>query len=635
MPQRTLSPLPPEPSLLRDLEMLEARLDIDGVSSSRTAPSKSTRTWAAATGPGLDAKQQKQLRGFIDRLVGRDRGSWKSAQVIYGSAAAPLETDVWHGLGEARPGEKLTPSDHVRWASMTKSLSVLYLAWLIDLGRAPRPGDSVGDAVPDFELSKLRVRQDDGKTVAAARPVTWHQVYAMTAPINYEGYLYGGDRDNGFALSPWSARFAKYSRLISHPDEGFYPKEDATVFAGCVNGNRVSRSHRVRAYGRVPLEHQPGARDCSKYGPHFALLGAALREPGVKPLQAFTDRVLRPANVTRLWFDGGQTPKPPGAKLTELAFSYDDGSPPSARDTASCPEDSVTYWASECPGDAMAQCDAARLNTAETAAGDDPYAGVLDIGATGPLTELAKIGRLFLRGGVAEDGTRVVSEAALRIAMQPVGEGESHCDCFKYGSGDAGRKRCEYRMRDFCAGDYWGLGACFKARRPAPPHAPPRVASPSPPARAPRRRRERRRGRRCRPCSRSCTRRASRSSRWRRRRRGRAGWCGAAGARSRTRRIHRPRPAHASPYGAHASRPLHPRYSTHYVLHFESGHYMIAGGGNQPSTHSVPYLPFRYQMLPWFLSAVERGRDGAQLAGMFERDADDEGAARGREMPPP
>ena len=541
MPQRTLSPLPPEPSLLRDLEMLEARLDIDGVSSSRTAPSKSTRTWAAATGPGLDAKQQKQLRGFIDRLVGRDRGSWKSAQVIYGSAAAPLETDVWHGLGEARPGEKLTPSDHVRWASMTKSLSVLYLAWLIDLGRAPRPGDSVGDAVPDFELSKLRVRQDDGKTVAAARPVTWHQVYAMTAPINYEGYLYGGDRDNGFALSPWSARFAKYSRLISHPDEGFYPKEDATVFAGCVNGNRVSRSHRVRAYGRVPLEHQPGARDCSKYGPHFALLGAALRERGVKPLQAFTDRVLRPANVTRLWFDGGQTPKPPGAKLTELAFSYDDGSPPSARDTASCPEDSVTYWASECPGDAMAQCDAARLNTDETAADDDPYAGVLDIGATGPLTELAKIGRLFLRGGVAEDGTRVVSEAALRIAMQPVGEGESHCDCFKYGSGDAGRKRCEYRMRDFCAGDYWGLGACFKARRPAPPHAPPRVASPSPPARAPRRRRERRRGRRCRPCSRSCTRRASRSSRWRRRRRGRAGWCGAAGARSRTRRIHRPR----------------------------------------------------------------------------------------------
>ena len=635
MPQRTLSPLPPEPSLLRDLEMLEARLDIDGVSSSRTAPSKSTRTWAAATGPGLDAKQQKQLRGFIDRLVGRDRGSWKSAQVIYGSAAAPLETDVWHGLGEARPGEKLTPSDHVRWASMTKSLSVLYLAWLIDLGRAPRPGDSVGDAVPDFELSKLRVRQDDGKTVAAARPVTWHQVYAMTAPINYEGYLYGGDRDNGFALSPWSARFAKYSRLISHPDEGFYPKEDATVFAGCVNGNRVSRSHRVRAYGRVPLEHQPGARDCSKYGPHFALLGAALRERGVKPLQAFTDRVLRPANVTRLWFDGGQTPKPPGAKLTELAFSYDDGSPPSARDTASCPEDSVTYWASECPGDAMAQCDAARLNTDETAADDDPYAGVLDIGATGPLTELAKIGRLFLRGGVAEDGTRVVSEAALRIAMQPVGEGESHCDCFKYGSGDAGRKRCEYRMRDFCAGDYWGLGACFKVRRPAPPHAPPRVASPSPPARAPRRRRERRRGRRCRPCSRSCTRRASRSSRWRRRRRGRAGWCGAAGARSRTRRIRRPRPAHASPHGAHAPRPVHPRYSTHYVLHFESGHYMIAGGGNQPSTHSVPYLPFRYQMLPWFLSAVERGRDGAQLAGMFERDADDEGAARGREMPPP
>ena len=635
MPQRTLSPLPPEPSLLRDLEMLEARLDIDGVTSSRTAPSKSTRTWAAATGPGLDAKQQKQLRGFIDRLVGRDRGSWKSAQVIYGSAAAPLETDVWHGLGEARPGEKLTPSDHVRWASMTKSLSVLYLAWLIDLGRAPRPGDSVGDAVPDFELSKLRVRQDDGKTVAAARPVTWHQVYAMTAPINYEGYLYGGDRDNGFALSPWSARFAKYSRLISHPDEGFYPKEDATVFAGCVNGNRVSRSHRVRAYGRVPLEHQPGARDCSKYGPHFALLGAALREPGVKPLQAFTDRVLRPANVTRLWFDGGQTPRPPGAKLTELAFSYDDGSPPSARDTASCPEDSVTYWASECPGDAMAQCDAARLNTDETAADDDPYAGVLDIGATGPLTELAKIGRLFLRGGVAEDGTRVVSEAALRIAMQPVGEGESHCDCFKYGSGDAGRKRCEYRMRDFCAGDYWGLGACFKVRRPAPPHAPPRVASPSPPARAPRRRRERRRGRRCRPCSRSCTRRASRSSRWRRRRRGRAGWCGAAGARSRTRRIRRPRPAHASPHGAHAPRPLLPRYSTHYVLHFESGHYMIAGGGNQPSTHSVPYLPFRYQMLPWFLSAVERGRDGAQLAGMFERDADDEGAARGREMPPP
>ena len=604
------------------------------MSSSRTAPSKSTRTWAAATGPGLDAKQQKQLRGFIDRLVGRDRGSWKSAQVIYGSAAAPLETDVWHGLGEARPGEKLTPSDHVRWASMTKSLSVLYLAWLIDLGRAPRPGDSVGDAVPDCELSKLRVRQDDGKTVAAARPVTWHQVYAMTAPINYEGYLYGGDRDNGFALSPWSARFAKYSRLISHPDEGFYPKEDATVFAGCVNGNRVSRSHRVRAYGRVPLEHQPGAR-LLKYGPHFALLGAALREPGVKPLQAFTDRVLRPANVTRLWFDGGQTPKPPGAKLTELAFSYDDGSPPSARDTASCPEDSVTYWASECPGDAMARCDAARLNTAETAADDDPYAGVLDIGATGPLTELAKIGRLFLRGGVAEDGTRVVSEAALRIAMQPVGEGESHCDCFKYGSGDAGQQAVRVSDARLLRRRLLGAGRLLQGAppRPAPRSAPRRFTLPS--RACSQAAAGRRRGRRCRPCSRSCTRRASRSSRWRRRRRGRAGWCGAAGARSRTRRIPPSTPAHASPYGAHAPRPVHPRYSTHYVLHFESGHYMIAGGGNQPSTHSVPYLPFRYQMLPWFLSAVERGRDGAQLAGMFERDADDEGAARGREMPPP
>ena len=40
-------------------------------------------------------------------------------------------------------------------------------------------------------------------------------------------------------------------------------------------------------------------------------------------------------------------------------------------------------------------------------------------------------------------------------------------------------------------------------------------------------------------------------------------------------------PAHASPYGAHAPRPVHPRYSTHYVLHFESGHYMIAGGATE------------------------------------------------------
>ena len=42
-----------------------------------------------------------------------------------------------------------------------------------------------------------------------------------------------------------------------------------------------------------------------------------------------------------------------------------------------------------------------------------------------------------------------------------------------------------------------------------------------------------------------------------------------------------------------------------------------------------------------FLSSCEafvtlsQSKFGAQLAGMFERDADDEGAARGREMPPP
>ena len=123
--------------------MLEARLGRRRDVVAHGAFEVDAHVGGARPGPGLDAKQQKQLRGFIDRLVGRDRGSWKSAGVIYGSAAAPLETDVWHGLGEARPGEKLTPSDHVRWASMTKSLSVLYLAALIDLGRAPRPGDSV------------------------------------------------------------------------------------------------------------------------------------------------------------------------------------------------------------------------------------------------------------------------------------------------------------------------------------------------------------------------------------------------------------------------------------------------------------------------------------------------------------
>ena len=360
MPQRTLS-APPEPSLLRDLEMLEARLDIDERVVVARGAFEVDGTWAAATGPGLDAKQQKQLRGFIDRLVGRDRlVEVGPGDLRLGGGAA--ETDVWHGLGEARPGEKLTPSDHVRWASMTKSLSKLYLAWHIDLGRAPRPGDSVGDAVPDFELSKLRVRQDDGKTVAAARPVTWHQVYAMTAPINYEGYLYGGDRDNGFALSPWSARFAKYSRLISHPDEGFYPGGRDGLRRLRQRQPRLALAPRARVRPR-PARAPAGRARLLEYGPHFALLGAALREPGVKPLQAFTDRVLRPANVTRLWFDGGQTPKPPGAKLTELAFSYDDGSPPSARDTASCPEDSVTYWASSA-GRRDGAVRRARLNTA-------------------------------------------------------------------------------------------------------------------------------------------------------------------------------------------------------------------------------------------------------------------------------
>ena len=45
---------------------------------------------------------------------------------------------------------------------------------------------------------------------------------------------------------------------------------------------------------KAPLQHQPGERTCSYYGPRHALFGAALGMEGVKPNQKFLDEVLKP-----------------------------------------------------------------------------------------------------------------------------------------------------------------------------------------------------------------------------------------------------------------------------------------------------------------------------------------------------
>jgi hypothetical protein len=161
----------------------------------------------------------------------------------------------------------------------------------------------------------------------------------------------------------------------------------------------------------------------------------------------------------------------------------------------------TTYWASECPRDGWAVrpptnspftpptlgsgtaasnvaspqvCDRLHTGSPPTSANEDPYAGMLGGGAIGPLDDYAKLLKLIARRGKADDGTQVISEAALTIALQPV----AHCDCFRPPSPGG---KCTFSMTQWCNGDYWGLGACFKAggkhdqtvRGPIPPLLPP------------------------------------------------------------------------------------------------------------------------------------------------------------------
>ena len=292
----------------------------------------------------------------------------------------------------------------------------------------------------------------------------------MTAPIN-QGYLWRWrPRQRLRALAVVGA-LAKYSRLISHPTRASTPRRTRRSSPAAPTATASRAAPRARVRPRPARAPAGRARLLEVWAPLCSAAARARSQAARRSPTACS--APRDAALVRRRADAAAARR----QADRARPSYDDGSPPSARDTASCPEDSVTYWASECPGDAMAQCDAARLNTAETAADDDPYAGVLDIGATGPLTELAKIGRLF-RGGVAEDGTRwcrrrrCASRCSRWARASRTATASSTARATRGASG-------EYRMRDFCAGDCWGLGACFKARRPAPPHAPPRDASPS------------------------------------------------------------------------------------------------------------------------------------------------------------
>lgn len=402
----------------------------------------------------LPESERRKLAEIAASLV--QQGVWRGSQATFGNANLPSETDVWVGAGEARPGEPLTRDHAVRWSSMTKVLCVLFLAWLIDLGKAPDPDASIGDTIPEFALDRLRVRTADGGTEPARRPITWEDVIAMKAPFEYESFLWGGDKLASRANHgpmPQEPKPFHYSRGITDAAHGVFPAKDATAFYGCWKGVAGTRTERVKALAAAPLQHQPGTRDCSYYGPQHALLGMAFGVGQGKPNQRFVDAVLRPAGISKLWFDHGQTKRVEGVPLTELAFRYHHADLPQGRRDKRCADRGKTYFASECPNDGWTLCDERRMTARETTAGEGKYDGVLDVGAVAPFSEMAKVLRLIHSGGVAEDGTRVVSAAALRIALQPV----TDCGCFKYAPG----QQCEVGLTEACRGDYWGLGACM------------------------------------------------------------------------------------------------------------------------------------------------------------------------------
>jgi hypothetical protein len=264
----------------------------------------------------LPREEQERLGEMVAGLV--ERGVWRASQATYGNANLPSAMDVWVGAGEAAPGEPLTREHAVRWSSMTKTLGILFLAWLIDTDRAPDPDASIGTLLPEFAVEKLRVRAADGQLERAKRPITWGDVLSMRAPLEYETFLWGGDElaaRNHHGKHPHEPERFHYSRTVTDPSRGVFPSADATAFYGCYKGVAGTRTQRVRALAAAPLQHQPGERTCSSYGPQHALLGSALGLEGVKPNQRFLEQVLEKAGVRKLWFDGGQTPRVEGVPL--------------------------------------------------------------------------------------------------------------------------------------------------------------------------------------------------------------------------------------------------------------------------------------------------------------------------------
>ena len=138
--------------------------------------------------------------------------------------------------------------------------------------------------------------------------------------------------------------------------------------------------------------------------------------------------------------------------LTELGFRYHDPELPQGRRTRRAlraTRRTLRPSARRTAGRAAT----GRAWTRSTTPSEGAYDGALDVSAVAPFGELAKVLRLIHSGGVAEDGTGILSAAALRIALQPV----TDCGCFKYSP----EGQCEVLLSDACRGDYWGLGACM------------------------------------------------------------------------------------------------------------------------------------------------------------------------------
>ena len=351
------------------------------------------------------------------RLVEEMAEQQLSYQMLIGNAFSCNFEDVWIGRGESGPGNSLQRGDSLRYASMSKWLSMFMLAALYDDGMLPDMTQCIQESeIQGITLMKWR---DSTKDTAISRCVRWNDVI-FGLPIRYENFIYPYEASR--ESLPCSNSGVSYSsRVIQALQDGL----DATYIKGCVQGKRTTVNQRLSSYVKIAMECDIDS-NLTFYSPSLLFLSAIQRARSTTPetpAQYFRRRVLQPLGVEGMWSKAGSLRRSENMSLAGLS---DNGN-----------------WVAG----AWKACDDWQYKNNEIEEDNLDF----DDGLVAPVDDYAKFIRTFIRRGIGDTGNRVFSEDAMLRVMQPVGD-----FCYDFSNG-----RCVNKSRAYQTHFLIGMGATF------------------------------------------------------------------------------------------------------------------------------------------------------------------------------